>query len=613
MEKEARKNQIVKPSWFLIRLIDCSKSIDFLLAFIIGAWPICLAYIIGADDTTGSYAGYMDTPNWWSLAIILPTILLAFRWSMSKISPVLNPQFTQNTPPIINLLRDNKAKMQVYDQLRQSMLSKNNFLISFIIVAIIHILDMPTIFAPYISGKSNGFDDWSSMFLLENSQISKSANLLLLISAGIAQFCTVFIGALTIILFLRHNLFFMRHVYQRHQLRLPVGDNNTENYFHIDVNDVNRCFGFRIANEAFNTQVKALMIAGVAMFLSRYMFVSHSQGCVLDFSSFQSVSSCLISSFSLPSQSLMALLWLIALFIVSMPAFVKLLPRMPYRGSDRIDLSVENYLQEFFSDETWPRDKFGNHEPVTVVANKFARNSFWPTGDNRAHVLFLFSYWIFFIILLPPVKFDFVTLSTTFIVFGVVAYAVKSATFHGLKWALRYVDDMLVADKDVVLQEEPETTEKSDIRVFISYRRSDSAPYARSIHEKLLEYFYKENIFMDINNIKPGVKFGQEIDKALNSVDTVIALIGREWAMLKDENGKPRIDVPEDMVRYEIATALKLGKRVIPVLVGGAKMPQEKQLPDPLKELSQFNAIELSEHRWAYDMNLLVKALNSTN
>jgi hypothetical protein len=66
------------------------------------------------------------------------------------------------------------------------------------------------------------------------------------------------------------------------------------------------------------------------------------------------------------------------------------------------------------------------------------------------------------------------------------------------------------------------------------------------------------------------------------------------------------------MVRYEIATAIKLGKHVFPVLVDGATMPTEKELPDPLKELAQFNAIELSEHRWSYDMGLLVKALNST-
>lgn len=399
----------------------------------------------------------------------------------------------------------------------------------------------------------------------------------------------------------------MLNIYQRQRTR----EGNFGNYFQIDVNDVNRCFGFRVANEAFNTQVKALMIAGAAMFLSRYAHAKHTDASNIDLSNWRQV----LPDFSFPltGQWLMALFWLIALLIVAMPAFVKLLPRMPNRGSNLINLSVETYLREFFSDETWPKDKSGKDESVAIVAGKFARNSFWPTGDNRASVLFLFSYWIFFVILLPPVSLHLATLLITFTVYGIAAYLLRSATFRGLKWALRYVDEMLVVEKNETPNIDVESDEKSNASVFISYRRCETAPYARSIHANLLEHFHKENIFIDIDNIEPGVKFGQEIEKALDRVDAVIVLIGKEWATVADENGNPRIDDPKDMVRFEIATALKLGKRIFPVLVGGgAKMPLEKELPDPLKELAQFNAVEVSDHRWAYDLSLLVKALNTT-
>jgi hypothetical protein len=36
-----------------------------------------------------------------------------------------------------------------------------------------------------------------------------------------------------------------------------------------------------------------------------------------------------------------------------------------------------------------------------ALAAKFARNGFWPTGDNRASQLFFFSFWVFLIILYP--------------------------------------------------------------------------------------------------------------------------------------------------------------------------------------------------------------------
>jgi len=217
------------------------------------------------------------------------------------------------------------------------------------------------------------------------------------------------------------------------------------------------------------------------------------------------------------------------------------------------------------------------------------------------------------VILLPPVSFEIKPLIITFAVYGVAAYLLMNATFWTLKWALRYVDDILVVERGELSEEIVEHDEKSNVSVFISYRRSDSAPYARSIHKYLCDHFQKENIFMDIDSIEPGVKFGLEIEKALDKVDAVIALIGKEWMSMMDENGNPRINDPEDMVQFEIATALKLGKRVFPILVEGAEMPVEKDLPITIKELAQINAIELSDHRWDYDIDLLMNALNSAN
>ncbi len=607
MANEASNIDILKPSRFLIRLLDRGKHIDYLVAFIIGAWPIYLAFLIGAHKKVDGYLGYLDTLNWWSLAFLLPVILFLFRWVMGKIIPVVSLVFTEDPPPIINILHDGSAKTLVYNQLRQAILSKSNFLITLLIVVIVHILDMWPVVSQYFTESQTGSKDWALMFQLGGS-ISKTNNFILLIFAYCGQFMATFMGTLTIILFLRHNLFFMQHIYQRQ----CTHDVDNKNYFLINVDDVNRCFGFRAANEAFNTQVKSLVLAGVAMFISRYVHAQANECSITEVFKGSLDLTC-AASFTSAGQWLMAVFWLLALFIVAMPSLVKLLPRLPHRGSDRINLSVENYLREFFSDESWPKDKFGKDQAIAIVAGKFARNSFWPTGDNRAHALFMFSYWIFFFILFPPVSFGLVTMLIIFLVYGLAAYLIKNATFWFLKYALRYVDEMLVIEKNDLSTDEIVIEEKSDVSVFISYRRIDTSPYARSIHEKLLEHFHKENIFIDLEDIEPGVKFGTAIEKSLSRADAIIALIGKEWTTITNEQGNPRIYDPEDMVRFEIATAIKLGKRIFPVLVGGATMPLEKELPDPLKELAQFNAIELSEHRWAYDMGLLVKALSSKN
>jgi TIR domain len=128
----------------------------------------------------------------------------------------------------------------------------------------------------------------------------------------------------------------------------------------------------------------------------------------------------------------------------------------------------------------------------------------------------------------------------------------------------------------------------------------------------LCEYLRDENIFIDIEDIEPGVKFSQKIETALTQIDGLIVLIGKEWLTVVEADGNPPIQDPNDLVQFEIRTALALGKRIFPVLVGGAKMPQTNELPDPLKELAQINALEVSDHRWDYDLGILVNALKVT-
>jgi TIR domain len=110
--------------------------------------------------------------------------------------------------------------------------------------------------------------------------------------------------------------------------------------------------------------------------------------------------------------------------------------------------------------------------------------------------------------------------------------------------------------------------------VFISYRREDAAPYARLLQVQFSERLPDVRVFMDLDSIEAGLDFAEVIREAVDSCAVLVALIGRQWATLADEEGHPRLNNPDDFVRFEIQRALQRGVRVIPVLVDGAKPPQ---------------------------------------
>jgi formylglycine-generating enzyme required for sulfatase activity len=145
-------------------------------------------------------------------------------------------------------------------------------------------------------------------------------------------------------------------------------------------------------------------------------------------------------------------------------------------------------------------------------------------------------------------------------------------------------------------------------KVFISYRRDDSAGYAHAIHSKLGQYFSKDQVFMDVDTVEPGVDFVRVIEEAVGECDVLIALIGKRWASV-DSGTTSRLHDPEDFVGLEISTALARDIRVVPVLVDGITMPSEKMLPPALKALTRRQAMEISHTRYEYDVGQVISAI----
>jgi hypothetical protein len=145
--------------------------------------------------------------------------------------------------------------------------------------------------------------------------------------------------------------------------------------------------------------------------------------------------------------------------------------------------------------------------------------------------------------------------------------------------------------------------------IFISYRRDDSAPYAGRLYDRLTQHFGKGQVFMDIEQIEPGEDFVEVIGRKVGACEAAVVLIGKSWLSAVDGEGRRRLDDPEDFVRLEVAAALKRNVRVLPVLVGGAKMPKVQQLPEPLALLARRNAFDISDSRFHADVDKLIETL----
>ena len=147
--------------------------------------------------------------------------------------------------------------------------------------------------------------------------------------------------------------------------------------------------------------------------------------------------------------------------------------------------------------------------------------------------------------------------------------------------------------------------------LFISYRRDDAAGHAGRLYDRLSARFGADQVFIDHYDLAPGQDFPKAIDANLARADVVLALIGPRWVDARDAQGRSRLAQADDFVRLELLAALGAGKRVIPVLLGGAKMPAAGALPAELAALTRLQAWELRDSRFEDDLNALLAQLPS--
>lgn len=150
------------------------------------------------------------------------------------------------------------------------------------------------------------------------------------------------------------------------------------------------------------------------------------------------------------------------------------------------------------------------------------------------------------------------------------------------------------------------------LKFFVSYRRQESQDITGRICDRLGEHFGRYNIFYDQDSIPLGVDFRDHIRQQVQKCQALLVVIGRNWTTLIDDEGEVRLNNPLDFVRLEINEAFEHDIPVIPLLVGGAPIPDEDELPSDLKPLSYQQGLEMrSDAGFHASMDVLIRRLEA--
>lgn len=145
-------------------------------------------------------------------------------------------------------------------------------------------------------------------------------------------------------------------------------------------------------------------------------------------------------------------------------------------------------------------------------------------------------------------------------------------------------------------------------RVFISYRREDTASAAGRIYDRLAGLLSKSNVFFDVSTIAGGDNFDAKIVSAIQLSDAILIFIGKNW-LQPGHQSDPRIWDKDDYVRAEVRAALEGTALVLPVLVDGAQMSHPEGLPTDLRSITAKNALPLRHERFDDDAENIITTI----
>ncbi|WP_406212131.1 toll/interleukin-1 receptor domain-containing protein [Streptomyces canus] len=133
-------------------------------------------------------------------------------------------------------------------------------------------------------------------------------------------------------------------------------------------------------------------------------------------------------------------------------------------------------------------------------------------------------------------------------------------------------------------------------RIFLSFRKSDSRWMRDRVYRALSDRLGANEVFKSGQSIPPGADFAEILRRQAAECELMCVLIGPGWRDARGEDGVRLLDRAHDWVRVEIATALRAGNRVVPVLLGDATMlPDASALPAEIAQLARLQFVRVPE------------------
>lgn len=155
--------------------------------------------------------------------------------------------------------------------------------------------------------------------------------------------------------------------------------------------------------------------------------------------------------------------------------------------------------------------------------------------------------------------------------------------------------------------------------IFISYRRDDSRESALILFKELTDVFGYDSVFYDRNCIQGGDEWNKELENGVSNSKVVLVLIKDKLKWLgetrkgQNERITYEIDKFDDWVKKEITLARTYEKKIIPVLINGAVLPTEDDLPESLKFIPGIQTTNpIRTDYWDNDIQTLLKEIEST-
>jgi hypothetical protein len=134
--------------------------------------------------------------------------------------------------------------------------------------------------------------------------------------------------------------------------------------------------------------------------------------------------------------------------------------------------------------------------------------------------------------------------------------------------------------------------------VFVSYRRDDGSETARLLRRELQSLGWQ--VFLDVDDLRSSY-FDERLLLEVDRADSFIIILSPDALSRCVDAG--------DFLRQEIARAIALKKRIVPVIKDGFTFPQLDSMPADIRELARHNGVRYSHDFFQATLDKLVSFL----